>query len=925
MSLIGILASFRYKIEKSHCKPGRIGILNRMNMNELANETLWAVPFRKDNQWGFTFLAAKGSRAPSEGTWMDRNAAIEWARESDEPTTASVLIWQQLFLRVMTEGVMIPAIDHKTGAVMARWRLYQIEDTLDQFVTNTRLAAFDTMSHEEQIFIIRAFLDDWADEFARGIVKKISLPKVIGGSLGRRFIGRLTGPRGWWEIDPSEARALVTLCATWVNDAQHFVQAQEGSTADRARVRIFNEGDRLGAEVITPHPFVIWQWSERFGAWSRALGAGGTSHPLYFNEEETNILLQKELPTLMSQGVTIEFPKAWTRSSLRARGYLPDDNRTPDSPLGDRLRIDWNLSLDGNALTPEELKVLAQSKEGLVKFGSQWVVMNATLIAQARSLYDRVRKKRVSTAEILRLKLDEEEGRMDLEATPWLARILDSLKVAETTEIDLSTFNGVLRPYQVEGVTWLLQRMTLGLGSLLADDMGLGKTVEVIAALATLKSQHKLNSPVMLVCPLSVAGNWEQEWRRFCPDMTVGSHLGSQRTGALGFEEWVGKHDIVLTTYDVLARDADMFKEIHWEGIVVDEAQHIKNHRTKRARSLRYLESLWRVALTGTPIENRLMDLWAQMDFLLAGYLGSETDFREDFERPITRLHEAAPLNRLKRLTDPFVLRRVKTDPLILPDLPEKIEVKEWIGLTAEQAGLYQAIVNRFMDAIDSLKERQQFWSRRGLILSALTQLKQVVNHPASYQTGGVIKGRSGKLNRLEELMEDILSRNERVVLFSQYVRMGALLESYLARHFKIPVLFLHGGLPKAERDAVIAKFQDEKGPPLLIASLKAGGVGLNLVQAQHVIHYDRWWNPAVEDQATDRVWRIGQQSVVTVHKFITRGTLEERIDALIESKRVLSHSVIAQSSDQWIMDMNDDEIRQLIQLEEGIWTGSES
>ncbi|MCY0882042.1 MAG: DEAD/DEAH box helicase, partial [Firmicutes bacterium] len=496
-----------------------------------------------------------------------------------------------------------------------------------------------------------------------------------------------------------------------------------------------------------------------------------------------------------------------------------------------------------------------------------------------------------------------------------LAQAIEALKQPAEAVTDIPRFLGTLRSYQAYAVGWLKARLEWGIGVLLADDMGLGKTVEIIAMLLSWWETHPQDTPVLIICPLSVIRNWEQEWEHFSQNVLVGCHVGSQRVTGDDWAAWTNKFDVVLTTYDVLSRDHQFMKEIHWAGIIVDEAQHLKNHHTKRAQALRCLSSKWRIALTGTPVENRLRDLWAIIEFLNPDFLGPEDVFREEYERPIALDQNAHVAEDLRNMIAPFVLRRLKTDPLLVPDLPPKTEINEWASLTNEQAGLYQAIVQKLLGTIGQLDQHSV--QRRGAILAGITYLKQVVNHPAQYlRQKGPIAGRSGKLMRLEQILEDILQVQERTVIFTQYVQMGRILFSYLPKKFQSPVLFLHGGLPKAERDHIIETFQKDSSSAILVSSLKAGGVGLNLAMAQHVIHYDRWWNPAVEDQATDRVWRLGQQQRVTVHKLITRGTIEDRIDQLITAKRRIGQSIIeTMNSEQWITTLDNEQIRDFLML----------
>jgi SNF2 family DNA or RNA helicase len=410
---------------------------------------------------------------------------------------------------------------------------------------------------------------------------------------------------------------------------------------------------------------------------------------------------------------------------------------------------------------------------------------------------------------------------------------------------------------------------------------------------------------------MSVVGNWKREIERFAPDLSVMVHHGTDRQGGKEFETNASEHDAVITTYPLAARDLKVLSKITWENLILDEAQNIKNRTTKQTMAVKKLECGNRIALTGTPVENRLSELWSIMDFLNPGYLGGPESFRKKFAIPIERYRDRDKGEMLKNLTRPLILRRLKTDKTIIKDLPEKIEMKVLYNLTREQATLYEAIVKDMINQIDSSEGIQ----RKGLVLSALMKLKQVCNHPAHLLSdGSELKGRSGKLIRLEEMLEEALSEGDRALIFTQFSTMGEMLKPYLEERFSSEVLFLHGGTSKKARDRMVSRFQSPDGPSLFLLSLKAGGLGLNLTSANRVFHFDRWWNPAVENQATDRAFRIGQKKNVHVHKFVCIGTLEERIDRMIEEKKDLADSVIG-TGENWITELSTTKLRKLFEL----------
>ncbi len=469
---------------------------------------------------------------------------------------------------------------------------------------------------------------------------------------------------------------------------------------------------------------------------------------------------------------------------------------------------------------------------------------------------------------------------------------------------------------------WLTFLQRLGLGAVLADDMGLGKTIQLLAlmaadaggASASQGDRPDLSGPTLLVCPMSVVGNWQREAARFAPDLRVHVHHGAERPRGAAFKRAVTTSDLVVTTYALAARDAAALTQVAWRRVVLDEAQAVKNAATKAATAVRSLPARHRIAVTGTPVENRLADLWSLMEFANPGLLGSAAGFKQRFALPIERHADPDATARLRTVTQPFILRRLKTDRGIIADLPEKLEMEVVCAMTREQAALYQSVVDDMLARIADSEGME----RRGLVLATMTKLKQVCNHPAQFlRDGSRLTGRSGKLQRLEEILEEVLATGEKALLFTQYTQFGTMLRSHLSARFGTEVLSLHGGVARADRDAMVSRFQSTAAgsPPVFVLSLKAGGTGLTLTEANHVIHVDRWWNPAVEDQATDRAHRIGQTRTVQVRKLVCGGTLEERISAMIRDKRGLAASVVG-TGESWLTELSTDQIRELIRLD---------
>jgi SNF2 family DNA or RNA helicase len=628
---------------------------------------------------------------------------------------------------------------------------------------------------------------------------------------------------------------------------------------------------------------------------------------------------------LEQSGFGVMLPAWWTRKGTKLRLSARANVRSPKMQGGSGLSLeqivqfDWEIALGDQVLSRTELEALAKLKAPLVQLRGQWVQLDAGEIQAALEFWKKGARGRATLREAVQMALGKADapGGIAFEgitANGWIGDLIAKLEGRKTFEALAvpEGFHGTLRPYQARGYSWLAFLRQWGLGACLADDMGLGKTIQ---ALALIEREWEANGkrPVLLVCPTSVIGNWQKEAGRFTPDLPVMAHHGIARAKGAAFKKEAGKHAIVVSSYSLLQRDFEILKEVEWAGVILDEAQNIKNPETKQARAARSLKSDYRIALTGTPVENNVGDLWAIMEFLNPGFLGTQTEFKRTFFVPIQAQRDAESAERLKRLTGPFILRRIKTDKSIISDLPEKMEMKVYCTLTKEQASLYAAVVE---DANKTLADAEGI-QRRGVVLATLMKLKQVCNHPAQFLgDNSSIPGRSGKLARLTEMLEEALAEGDRALVFTQFTEMGAIIQTHLQETFGREVLFLHGAVPKAKRDRMVERFQGEQGdgPRLFLLSLKAGGTGLNLTAANHVFHFDRWWNPAVENQATDRAFRIGQKRNVQIHKFLCVGTLEEKIDEMIERKQEIASSIVG-AGESWLTELSNDQLKDLFAL----------
>lgn len=636
--------------------------------------------------------------------------------------------------------------------------------------------------------------------------------------------------------------------------------------------------------------------------------------------------LTEDAALLEQAGFALELPGWWqaNASGVKSRAHVRTPMGIPGRFSLDALvDVDWQAVLGDAVLSPEELDRLADAKTPLVKIRGAWVHVRAE--DAVRILKRAQAESRMRARDALRLALanapsgEEADGALaGADVSGWLKEMLTSLQAGGDGRRGSlpppDAFTGVLRPYQARGLAWLGNLAAWGLGGLLADDMGLGKTVQTLALIQALREQDPNPRPALLVAPPSILGNWEQEARRFTPSLPVLVHHGADRAGPDAFSDLAHAQGLVLVSYGTLRRDAEMLRGVPWRALIADEAQAVKNYTTRTWRALASIPADFRLALTGTPVENHVGDLFSLIEQVNPGWLGTPTQFRRQFLLPIHRQHEEEAAQRLRELTAPFILRRTKTDPSIAPDLPAKIEMVQYCQLTTEQAALYRAVVASLED---QLREAEGM-ERRGVILTTLLRLKQLANHPAQFLgDGSALAGRSGKLERLEVLVEEILDNGERALIFTQFREMGALLQHHLQERFGRSVLFLHGGVPRVERDRMVAQFQRmDGGPPLFILSLKAGGTGLNLTRASHVVHYDRWWNPAVESQATDRAFRIGQLKAVRVHKFVTCGTVEERIHEMLLEKQGVADRLVG-DGEQWLTEWDNDDVLNLFRLQE--------
>ncbi len=808
--------------------------------------------------------------------------------------------------------------------------------------------------------VVRAYLDAVADALARRV--SVATPAATRGAKWEaRFVRAASGGDPRFETGAFEERTVIEELARWVEPALGArdrprvcfrLDLPEAEGVDTFSIRFLLQSPEDPSLLVTADD--LWAGKakklaclgEGFAKAEDALLGGlalaarrfppiasalGEPRPegVPLDAAGAWSFLSDAAPALSEAGFGVIVPGALTsRGQRRLRLQLRIDGGAPRTQVAGRVEgaaslaleqlvdFQWRAAIGDETLDARELRALARQKAPLVRFRGAWVAVDPRELAEIEKRLA-AGGGRMKASDALRIALagETDAGAVGIGASVVaagaFAQRLERARMAQTAEVAIPAgLKATLRPYQARGLSWLVTMASLGLGGCLADDMGLGKTLQVIAFLLA----RRAHAPSLVVAPTSVLGNWEREIARFAPDLEVVRHYGPSRAkepAALAAH----KGAVILTSYGLLRRDTKALSGVEWSAVVLDEAQNIKNAASAGARAARSLSSGQRFALTGTPIENRLAELWSILEFGNPGLLGPLERFRTEIAVPVEKWgnHEAA--EKLRRITAPFLLRRVKTDPNVIRDLPAKNEMKVVCTLTREQATLYQAAVDEEMRRIASSEGIE----RRGRVLALLTALKQICNHPAQYLgEAGPLPRRSGKLSRVAEMLEEALSAGDKALVFTQFREMGDRLVTYLGERLGVEVLFLHGGTPQRARDAMVRRFQEEpRRAPIFVLSVKAGGTGLNLTAANHVFHYDRWWNPAVEDQATDRAYRIGQRRAVQVHKLVCAGTVEEKVDALLEKKRDLASRVVG-AGEGWITEMDDAALRDLVSLSRG-------
>ena len=625
----------------------------------------------------------------------------------------------------------------------------------------------------------------------------------------------------------------------------------------------------------------------------------------------TFYLSQAGMEVNLPEGLdNVIIPRASINAKIKAK-RLDDLKELLKNPTGSTISLEEIMNFkveialgDNEKISAEEFRELAKNSQGLIKYKDRYILIDKEETEKLLQKLEKAPNLTVNKMQLLHNALSGKIDDYDFDYDEAFARVISDFTKIEDITLP-KDLNGTLRTYQQIGFRWLYTNISKGFGCCIADDMGLGKTIQVISLILKLKEEKKLKKPVLVVCPTTLMGNWKRELNTFSPNLKILIYHGFNREFSL-------ECDVILTTYAILRIDLEKFQKTNWDLIIIDEAQNIKNPSTNQTQAIKAIKADMKVAMTGTPVENRLSELWSIFDFINKGYLGSLVDFSKNYSIPIERFKELTRAQKLKKAISPFMLRRLKTDKTIISDLPEKVVLDDYCYLTKAQVTLYERILKESMDNIAKSESKM---NRRGAIFKLITNLKQVCNHPYHYlKHGDMSANASGKTQKLIDILNNIIDNNEKVLVFTQYKEMGSILESIIADEFNHIPLFFHGSLNVKQREDIIKKFQEDINEKIMILSLKAGGLGLNLTSASNVIHYDLWWNPAVEDQATDRTYRIGQDKNVMIHRFITLSTFEEKIDKIIKDKRELANAAVFEG-EKTITELSDDEIYEIFSL----------
>lgn len=893
-----------------------------------------------DKEWDFLDCTLRDARGKSVASFNNVNEWFGWLNalplneiEQSAPVLRGLHVAYQLANRLAIHGAFIPQL-LRIGA--KHYRIRWLPASLNEQVRNLLNEAVTVFPKQILFYKAEKNIYQATEEDATTGLLSVFLTHIVPmhsdlevyaqDAVFRMFFANSLEKFESFEQKEYPAAIQLWLNRLFISDKAFAPVLQIEDMDDGFEVKVAIENKKQPLEMLIPLRDLfeksaynhlrldalrdLSMLSEHFTQLSFLIASGGREQ-LVFGSEEFIPVLFKILPVVKLFGIRISMPKA-LQKLLRPQVSLAmeaDDNGVVKLSslvsLENILKFKWQIALGDAHLSPEEFLKMVKQFSGIVKWRDQYVYFDEKEI---KSLIDKLESPPVLSAnQLLQTALTENYEGAKVKLDAHTRRLIDELLHGEPVDVP-KTLEAQLRPYQLRGYQWLYKNARLGFGSLIADDMGLGKTLQVISLLLKFKENKDIGDKqkALVVVPTTLLTNWDKEIKKFAPTLQTHVYHGPART-----LEPLKAADVLITTYGMLRSDQKILNKQKWLVTIIDEAQNIKNPATAQTKVVKKIKSPLRIAMSGTPVENRLSEYWSIFDFTNQGYLNTLSKFKDEFAKPIEIDRDQGQLERFRTITSPFILRRVKTDKTIIQDLPDKIEKDQYCQLTADQTALYQSVVDNTMEDI----EQADGINRRGLILKLITALKQICNHPAHFlKKGKTDSTLSGKCILLYDLLRQILENGEKTLIFTQYQEMGNLLVKMLEPEFNLEVPFLHGGVSRQQRDEMVEDFQNNRATKILLLSLKAGGTGLNLTAASNVIHFDLWWNPAVEAQATDRAYRIGQTNNVMVHRFITQDTFEEKINKLLLNKRELADLAVA-SGEKWIGEFSNEDLRALVQL----------
>jgi len=857
-------------------------------------------------------------------------AHIQDSRTNDyQPSTAALHTTLSLALQLTANGAVVPQIVQLPGKDYAiRWlpallspEVKKLVDELETILLpdifylqeGTKLK---TINREPAVHLLSLFITEIvrlvsdqanADHFERLFFRSVTYPFTLPGE--EALAGGILAWLQKFYMTSGRFRPMLIIEETWNDQFRVKVKVRDMDNNPEEAVSL---SKILTSPEFKEHRFEILQTLAQLSSLISGLDDyinASAEKELIMDTSVFTPFLMEIIPAIRLLNITVVLPKS-LQTILKPKASVKLKAKPQNQSflrLDKLLDFEWQIAVGDSVLGADEFQKLLKKSEGLIRFKTGYMFVNSEELEKIYKHF--TQSNDISAFQMLRSALSGEYNGAPVSMTTEVKELIREL--TDFSEISLpEKIQATLRPYQQRGYSWIYRNSRIGFGSVLADDMGLGKTLQVITTLQKFKEEGYLEKEkALIVAPTGLLTNWQAEVQKFAPTLRLEIYHGTNRD-----LKKLPEYDVLITSYGVARSDADLLRKAKWHTMVIDEAQNIKNQETKQTKVIKAIKAGNFIALSGTPVENRLSELWSIMDFSNRGFLGTPKEFNESFAAPIERLNDFETAEKLKKVTAPFLMRRLKTDKNIISDLPDKIEIDSFASLTSEQAGLYEKTLEEAMAAIEDVKKTDQksLFVRQGLVLQMILALKQICNHPTQFLKNGIKNASlSGKTELLFDKLDSITESNEKVLIFTQFTEMANLLYEFIRERYKEEPLYIHGGCSINQRKALVDKFQHNHADKIFILSLKAAGTGLNLTAASHVIHYDLWWNPAVEAQATDRAYRIGQKSNVMVHRFITKNTFEERINDMIQQKKALAEMTVA-TGEGWIGNLSNRELREI-------------